>query len=312
MLCCLVFLPGVGGLVVSPHALFSVFERLRLRRGLEPVGDELRGWSYHEPPVRPRGAGLELGVSEVVYGVCPTRRDLWLRRVQRVEPGAGDGARLGTLVHRLFEEAARRAAVLYYGGVRGSEIAAVLSGEARGVAERLVGEVYGGVGDGVSGLVDAAAELYRGFGLRWGVWVEESGLPPWPVEVVVDGRLVGLSRRLRVDALAPFAVVEVKLGRRARWEYGVALAGYALALESLMGVPVDYGLVVLVQEDLRGFSVEPVFLGEDVRLEFLRRRDEAAEVLLAGGDPGRPPRCPRECPFYRVCNPGGGGGGASG
>ena len=124
-------------MVVTPHALFSVFERLRLRGGLEPVGDGLRGWGYHEPPVRPRAAGLELGVSEVVYGVCPTRRDLWLRRVQRVEPGAGDGARLGTLVHRLFEEAARRAAVLYHEGVRGPEIASVVSGEARGLLRGL-------------------------------------------------------------------------------------------------------------------------------------------------------------------------------
>ena len=112
--------------------------------------------------------------------------------------------------------------------------------------------------------------------------------------------MLGLSPRLRVDGLGIGFVVEVKYGSW-RSDYPVGVAGYALALEASHEIPIDYGLVVLVNNDGSRIDIEPVYIGEDYRAEFIAYRDEAIEIILSENDPGRPVKCSDNCPFYNTC-----------
>lgn len=49
------------------------------------VSEELRGWRWSEPPLL-HSSTVYLSFSEATYGVCPTGRDVYLRRVARVRP----------------------------------------------------------------------------------------------------------------------------------------------------------------------------------------------------------------------------------
>ena len=258
--------------------------------------EELRGWWWFQSPIRPR-YNVQLAVSEVAYRYCPTRRDLWLRRVQGVRGKPSEAMLRGRVVHAAFHQAALDAMRLYADGAPAHEIAAVLAERAGEAAKRVLEEA--GAPPALQGF---AERVYRVMAYEWSVWVWETGSPPWLAEWEVDGSLVGLSKRLRVDALAPGLIVEVKYGRWSS-DYPVALAGYALAIESSLETPVDYGVVILVNGgvDRVRVTLEPVYIGNEERLLFLRARDEAAEIVLTGDDPGKPPSCPETCPLRDVC-----------
>ncbi len=289
--------PGnTGGWWATPAAsqLARLLRRLHRLRAADPVREDLRGWWWFQPPVKPR-YDVQLGVSEVAYRYCPTRRDLWLRRVQGARPQPSEPMLRGRVVHAAFHQAALDAMRLYAEGLPAHEISAELSASAGEAAKRVLEEA--GAPPSLQGF---AERVYKAMAYEWSVWIWETGSPPWLAEWEVDGSLVGLSKRLRVDALAPGLIVEVKYGRWSS-DYPVALAGYALAVESSLEIPVDYGIVILVNGDGTRLSAEPVYIGNEERLLFLRARDEAAEIVMSGEDPGRPPACPDTCPFRAVC-----------
>ncbi len=278
--------------------MFGVWVSRAVRhvRGGEVPG-ELRGWRWEDPPVRPR-AYLGLGVSEIVPRYCDSFRDVWLRRVAGVKgDGSRGGVAVGRLVHDVFHAAASDLRELLLRGVD--------------VWRAVQGLLEAGPRDGWPGW---AAVLYRRLVLVWAGEVEGVLLGggslwsiPWVTEILVNGSLVGLSPRLRVDALASGGViVEVKVGR-SRGDHDLVLAGYALALESQLGVPFDYGVVITVVGVPSGeprFEVRGFFLGEMVRIRFLKYRDEAIDVLLGGREPPLSSSCSRSCPFYEVCHGG--------
>lgn len=288
-------------MVFGPSSIGRLLRRLHGIRAGDPVPEDLRGWSWWRPPLRPR-ASFGLGVSEVAYRYCPTRRDVWLRRVAGLEaPRPSNGMARGRVVHNAFRASARDAAKLFYEGLSTPDIVAEMVSRA-GEKASVFASGLEGAGDG---LLELGARAYKKFAFYWASWIEETGQPPWYTEYVVDGSVLGLSSRLRVDALGIGLVVEVKVGQW-RSDYPVGLAGYALALEASHEIPVDYGLVVLVSGDASKLSLEPVYIGAEERREFIRARDEVIEMLLSGIDPGMPSTCPQSCPFRAACRGGGG------
>ncbi|RLG82964.1 MAG: type I-A CRISPR-associated protein Cas4/Csa1 [Thermoprotei archaeon] len=272
------------------YTLLRALRRLHALRVSDPIDEELRGWNWYSPPLKPR-AHLGLGVSELVYGVCPTRRDLWLRRVAGVEPRPTRAMAVGSAVHTLFHESARDVARLLASGETPWDAACRLMVSSEKRVRRLLG------------FNSWASSLYRAFVLAWCSSAAELGSAPWVTEYSVDGSPLGLSRRLRVDAVADAGVVvELKYGSW-RESYPVALAGYAMALESYLETPVDYGVVILVDrvEERPRVEIEPVYIDNHLRNEFLQVRDEAIDMLLTRSEPPRPRTCPRECPFREVC-----------
>jgi CRISPR-associated protein Csa1 len=268
--------------------MISWFIRRQLRRlheirELDPVPGELRGWSWDKPPVKPR-AYLGLGVSEIAYSSQCGFRDLWLRRRKGVRAEASEHMRVGYIVHEIFHRAARDLRSIVFS-----------NGDRWAMVRRLYDRAWLRVRDLTSDRW--AVELYRKL---VSVWLGESmaaellnggeglGWIPWLSEYRVDGSAIGLSRHLRVDGLSEMGlVVEIKYGKSMRW-HRVALAGYALAMESYMEVPVDYGILVHVNNVTEGTPtlwVEPIYISPDLRRSFLEARDEAIDVLLSPVEP---------------------------
>jgi CRISPR-associated protein Csa1 len=94
--------------VISRRVMLRSIKRLYGWARNDPVDEELRGWSWDRPPVKPR-AYLGLTVSEVAYRYCPVYRDIWLRRKLGVRPGENDAMFRGRIMHETLNHAYRLA-----------------------------------------------------------------------------------------------------------------------------------------------------------------------------------------------------------
>jgi len=124
------------------------------------------------------------------------------------------------------------------------------------------------------------------------------------VERLVNGRLLGLSHELRVDIFTDKrVVVDIKTGE-IRDFHKYTLAGYALAIESDLEIPIDYGIITYLSVDEGIVKIKNMvyFIGDELRREFLEIRDEAFNIIHSNMDPGKPSSCPSYCIYYSVCN----------
>lgn len=266
--------------MVSVHHLRKMLRRLHAYRDRDPIPSSLRGWSYDQPPVRPR-AYMNLGVSEIAYGSKCGWRHLWLRHKAGVKPEATEAMSNGMWAHIAFHTAARDVRRLLARGYKPWLVLEKLLSRRpqwyRDSLPRWVLDLYRYLVVSWAGEAAGHTLYYGGVGV---------GFMPWLTEYRVDGSPLGLSKRLRVDAIGESGiVVEVKLGYPTWW-HKIAVAGYALALESSLEAPIDYGLVigVIINGGLR-LEVEPVYIASYLREEFLRARDEAIDVLLSDYEP---------------------------
>lgn len=280
------------------------------------VSDELRGWCWSRPPVLFTGC-VRLGVCDVVSEFCSSGRDVFLRHVLKVKGRVSERLFVGYLVHVAFSELVTCAKkVLYSGGIeRGVDLVEVLKSEGRKVLVRILEQEECPVSR------DFAESVF------WSVWTQGmtvyAGMfdkvrkgrsvqyldstvlqvVPLNVEVSIDGSLVGLGN-VRVDAvLYPNIPVEIKLGDSTRGE--VALAGYALAMESMLAQPIDFGILVNVKVSKDGevsWNWKLVPITDELRLEFLHERDRKADIVEKQLDPGLAEHCPRACPYYEYCH----------
>ncbi len=241
---------------------------------------EIRGWrfEYVTPRYRYRPSPSE------VAGICPSHRDVYLRRVVGVQPARTQEALYGYYVHEFFLEPFR---LVDRGGVGLDELAA----GARRLARRL----------GVR--TDRFLESVYTVGAALALQSLVDGDIPVRVEPQLPGAPVGLSDVVKPDLLVGFLPVEVTTAGP-HSHYGGAkelqLAGYVLALEAWTGMPVDYGVLLYIRrrepgEPLLDWRV--VVVDDALRRRFLRARDEVAMIVDNGVDPGPAEQCPRWCPF---------------
>lgn len=281
--------------MLSLAMLSRALRKLHSYRARDPVPEELRGWSWHQPPLKPR-AFLGLGVSEVAYRFCPTRRDLWLRRVEGVQPEPNGAMKRGSALHTVFHLTAKEVAR-----------AVVLGNTPWDAYERAASRCRKIVVEALGSFDPWLCSVCKEMAFGWASLANELGHPPALTEVLVDGSLLGLSKNLRVDAIMDGSVVvELKYGSL-RNDYVAALAGYAMALESFLEIPIDFGLIILVNGwERRRIRVEAVYLGAEARQSFIEARDEAIDILLSGSPPPPAPSCPPSCPFKPYCRGGSG------
>lgn len=297
----------------------SAEEQRYVQRGLlpearrQPVAEELRGWSWHQPPLKPIYA-RPLGVYEIAGKYCPTGRDVFLRRVHGLQARPNEGMREGRVLHQLvanlFVEAKR---LIYLHGLAcvphlerlmeqplpdeaaaapdepeqlRTKLRAIRAFEARRIIERVEATLavhpYAGP--------DALAVLAL----------------PVNVEVKLNGRCLGLGVQLAADAIAfpEMLVLDLKFGPREPF-HRLTTTGYALALESLFETPVDIGCVVHARFVGGRVVVERDYhlIGDELRQMFLEERDEKMRLVAEEIDPGLPADCPRTCPYLRTCHP---------
>lgn len=268
--------------------LFRSLRRLHRLMEQDPIEDSLRGWSWDKPPIRPR-AYLNLGVSQVAYKYCPTRRDIYLRW-NNVKGCRNIFLRNGSLVHEVFHLAnqdVRRELIQGFSPWMAYENIsrrAVLRLKKIGVNVEKDGWLL---------------DLYKSLTLSWCAdkWIG------FISEYRVDGSPLGLSKNLHVDGLAEGSVViEIKYGRPYDF-HKLGLAGYALALECFLEAPFDYGILIYVSNNSSQINVswEPVYISPYLRKEFLEARDEVIDLILSEREPPIADFCPESCPYRGVC-----------
>ncbi len=261
-----------------------------------PVPDELRGWSWSKPPLRPR-AYLDLSINDVA-SYCPTRRDVWLRRVRNAKPEDNSSIALGRDIHEVISKVIKT--------IRRYVVNEDLWGCSTEVIESIINEYRNK--EWFSIVRDVALTTYYivmgdyswyefGFG--------HQPLTTWVSEVRVDGSLIGLSRNLKVDAIVTGnLIIDFKVGRRYE-VHDIALTAYALALEANNEVPINYGFLVYIQPNGRTrISVKPIYIGPDLRRDFIDFRDEVIDLILSEKEPPKATSCPQTCPYRKYCYPG--------
>ena len=86
--------------MIRGYEIFRSLKTLHRLREQDPIEEELRGWNFSRPPVKPR-AYLGLRVHEVAYAYCPTKRDVYLRRMG-VSERPNRYIIEGSIVHKIF------------------------------------------------------------------------------------------------------------------------------------------------------------------------------------------------------------------
>jgi len=286
--------------VLSRRLMLRTIRRLYAWSRSDPVDEELRGWNWDKPPLKPR-AYLELGVSEIASKYCETRRDLWLKRKLSVKPEIPEQVIRGRIVHEAVSLAISEAYKLValgwdpwsiYEAVR-EKWRSLVAGESRDQA-RLCERVYKYTLISILGEV-SYEDLTRG-----------ARTPPVAItEFKVDGSNLGLSSSLSIDVVTEGSViVDFKYGS-SREFHKLSLVGYALALEAEYEIPHDYGLLVYINESNSKVKIttKPIYINSHLRKWFIAERDSIIDMLLENREPPVDAQCYTGCPYYKVCHP---------
>ena len=288
-------------MVLGRRVLLKTLRRLYWTARQDPVDEDLRGWCWDRPPVKPR-AYLGLSVSEISSKYCPTRRDVWLRRVTKVKPKPTGQLCIGKLVHEIIHKVFTEARKMLTLGYPGWTVYEELSSKAPDFLNRLNANGEWAIDFYKTILLTVVSEAEEAQAINGSI--PAIGWSPWITECRVDGSYIGLSSSLSVDALTEGGViVEFKYGKAMDF-HKLTLAGYSLALEANLEVPFDYGILVYVNGIPGGrprIHVRPVYISNELRRWFLDERDEIIDMILSEEEPLKPATCPVNCPFKEVC-----------
>lgn len=281
------------------------------------VANELRGWSWSEPPMA-APYSVRLGVSEVASRYCDTGRDIWWRRVQSVKVDANEQMLEGKLLHSVVAKIIWRAKRLIWtlGIDRPSEIITMLREFDEVWFAR---EVSKGFKSGGSDSLSNKAKS---------IWIYESAIIearlrealsrqpyagedsivgaalPVVIEQRMDGSLLGLSKHLSVDAYqsAEPILLDLKFGEKKSF-HKIQVTGYSLVAESLYEYPLNIGCLVYPSFVSGNLVVEKEFflIDEELRQQFLEQRDEKMRMVFEEIDPGLMDACPKNCPYFSKC-----------
>lgn len=288
------------------------------------ISNDLRGWSYANPPVKPMRDTL-LSVSELAARYCPTMRDIYLKRVMKTFPPHNYKMFRGIAYHELISSTILESKRYFYtkGIVSGSEFYEDMINRVSDLVNHAMMAArsrIGNVGDDEAYRVsESAVKLCKYLLIEVAHSVNQTlsrfphtdvdslvseSVPPI-TEMKVDGSLVGLSRELSIDLYSPInAVIDVKTGD-IRGFHRLAPTGYALAIEADKGIPVDIGIVAYLsieEHAVPKFLLDVFPINDELRREFLEIRDEAQLLVSKGVDPGMPAYCPEYCPYFTHCN----------
>lgn len=268
------------------------------------VSDELRGWSWHKPPMKPYYEEEKIPMYSVCSKYCPTGRDVFLDRVEGKEGVVAEKIILGVAIHRTV----------------GAVISAFMEGEdldfgrwyedilrRKGVKRRLE-------------TIEKCSKRVWGFALancRSRFLNKVSQQPyaskrdsistalPFLIEHRVSGELLGLSGILSIDCYDYLRgiVFDLKVSEEEREWYKLSPTGYAIVLESIYEVPVDVGCTVYVkfQDDRLVISKDLFFISDDLRSWWVEERDHKLEIVAQKKDPGIPNICYDECMYWSEC-----------
>ncbi|MEM1550139.1 MAG: type I-A CRISPR-associated protein Cas4/Csa1 [Candidatus Methanomethylicia archaeon] len=309
--------------IVSSHELDRLITRLKRLYGSSSISDELRGWNWSNDILSPPVDDVFLSVSEVANRYCPNYRDVYLRRVVNVSAPISFKTVRGWIYHDICSGiySLVRGKLYSHGLVRGCELFMLLMNE----REKFVDSIFKHHNvdryvkdDDYNVLKNDSNILFDYIVLNVCAKLDEilcslsypkvenvvGKLLPAFEEKIVDGRFIGLSKELKVDVfLDNRLVVDIKTGD-VRDFHKYTLAGYALAIEADLEVPVDYGVIsyLSIKDGFVKVRNDVFFIDDNIRREFIEIRDKAFDIIQMGEDPGYPVECPDYCIYYDYCS----------
>jgi len=289
-------------------------ERKLLRSKILPytrqnqVDEGLRGWNWHEEPLRPYYDETRLPMYEVNSKYCPTGRDVYLMHVEGRKPKLGFKVGLGKLIHGVvsdqlisFIEGRELSFEDWWKRVKWNEIPG-------GDPERMRPYAHS-VWSHLKRLYEARlteVSLRQPYAHQRDLIASAA---PFLIEHKMSGSLLGLSDYISVDCYDYLHCImfdlKVEFEEALPW-HRLAPTGYALVFESLHEVPIDVGCVVYVRFLKNGklrVQKDLFPITNELRNEWVAERDNKLEIVAKAKDPGKPQRseCYPDCGFYGCC-----------
>ncbi len=264
---------------------------LRPRIRQNPVPEELRGWNWHIPPLKPY-YNVKLPMYLICSRYCPTSRDVYLTMVEKVRGEESFPVTLGKAIHEAVAKAIRDAKNRNF-----SAEPPKYDKEMLNVAVKAAWEYT----------MSLCQSSYLKVRSEQPYATEEDVLLtslPFLVEHRMDGSLLGCSGLISVDCYDYLRniVFDLKVGELSE-EMRLYTTGYALVLESIHEIPVDVGCIVSITfngERMR-VSKDIHYIDANLRSWWIEERDRKAEIVFNEADPGIAKSCSSHCLFNAFC-----------
>ncbi|NPA69643.1 MAG: type I-A CRISPR-associated protein Cas4/Csa1 [Crenarchaeota archaeon] len=308
---------------------YKILKYLRTLRRENDVSENLRGWEWYREPVRPITDMVKLSVADISNRYCSTMRDIYLKYVANINARPSFSMIWGKAIHETFRSILETARKMLTEGeiMTGSELLEKFYED--NIIEVTIDLVLKNIlkdrgeldnsDSQFSKIRKACINLAKFLLLQLASKIDvelaknrmsidlASRVLPFFTEFKIDGSLIGLKDCLKVDILYHNIVIELKCGKPEPF-HKLALTGYALAIESDLEIPVDYGVLIYVNFSngklIPKIRVVPVVIDDELRKEFLELRDSAMEIILHERDPGLSESCPQDCPYITYCRGG--------
>lgn len=277
------------------------------------ISEELRGWNWNSPPLLP-AYSAQINVSDLSFS-CGTGRLAYLRYRMNLREYGDERLSFGSFIHKVISMATTAAKSLLYNSTpqNGAEYYEKMLKRMENILR--ISDFPDNYVNAFKALWNRAALTYSSSldkVLELSKYLSTDGLVcrvvPWICEFPLDGRLLGLSRAVRIDALVPPALIIEFKTRRPDRGAEISLAAYALIFECLYRVPVNHAVILYIEfrSDSRSFKTyeKVIRIDDSLRLEFVEKRDLYASKAFIDIDPGLPASCDNSCPYLRVCRNG--------
>jgi len=252
------------------------------------VPEELRGWNWHSPPLKPY-YDVKIPMYLICNNYCSTGRDVYLAMVEKVKVEAEFPVALGKAVHEAIAEAIRQSKKLKF------------DADPREYDDERINRAVKLIWDYTitackSAFLKARAE--QPYATEDDIILTSM---PFLVEHRLDGSLLGCSGIIAVDCYDYLhnIVFDVKVGDvKGR----LSTTGYALVIESIYEMPVDIGCVVNLNfgENL-SITKDLHHIDANLRSRWIEERDRKAEIIFKELDPGKAENCSKFCLFRNRC-----------
>jgi len=266
---------------------------LRPRIRSNPVPEELRGWNWHTPPLKPYYE-IKLPMYAVCSNYCKTARDVYLTFVENVKGEENINISLGKAIHKTVAGAVRAAKHLEF-DVPPPKVTA-FQDAIKEVWEYTLSECK------TAFLRAKSEQPYAS---------EEDILAtsiPFLVEHRMDGALLGCSGLISVDCYDYMKniIFDIKVTSSPNELNRLYTTGYALVMESIYEIPVDIGCIVNISfiNGRMNISRDIHYIDANLRSRWVEERDRKAEIVYEGRDTGIPEECYQNCMFRHVCSGG--------
>jgi CRISPR-associated protein Csa1 len=269
------------------------------------VSGELRGWNWHQAPLKPYYDDVRLPMYAVSSKYCPSGRDVYLSFIEGVKPVLNFKVALGKILH----------------GVVSDCLLAFMEGSPLEFKDWCKRVRWGEVPSRPEDVLPVAEKVWSYLAKMCEARYAEvearqpyasrrdliASTVPFLVEHRISGELLGLSGILSLDCYDYLRSImfDLKVGATQQDWHRLAPVGYALVFESLHEVPVDVCCVVYLDyiNDRIVVKKDLFFASDELRNWWIEERDAKLEIVAEGKDPGKPEEksCPNDCIYRHAC-----------